>query len=112
MKVIPVDATRLTMLVVTEPRAQLKDGQPVLDRRTGRPMWNLDVAVIIEGRADMTTLGLPEGGFPKELGAGGLIVPELMVAIPWAKPERSGVMTRADAVKLEGGRAGLKAVSG
>ena len=112
MKVIPVDASRLTMLVLAEPRAQIKDDQPVLDRLTGRPMWNLDVAMIVDGRADVGQLGVPEGGFPKELNMGGLIIPELMVAIPWAKPDRSGVMARANSVKVDGGRPGLKAVNG
>jgi hypothetical protein len=86
----------------------LKEGRPVLDRMTGRPMWNVGVALIADGRADVADLSLPEGGFPMELGLGGLIVPELMVAIPWVKPDRNGVMVRANSVKVEGGRAGVK----
>ena len=32
MRVIPVDANRLKVLVVGEPTAQIRDGQAVLDR--------------------------------------------------------------------------------
>ncbi len=64
MRVIPVDASRLTVLVVGEPTAQTRDGKAVLDRATEKPLWNLDVTVIGEGRAETVQLALPEGGFP------------------------------------------------
>ena len=51
MRVVPVDANRMKVLVVGEPTAQLRDGQAVLDRTTNVPMWNLDVTLIGEGRA-------------------------------------------------------------
>jgi hypothetical protein len=111
MKVIPVDVSGLTVLVVGEPIAQLKAGEPVLDRTSGKPMWNLDVTVIGEGRAETVQLGLPEGGFPKGLGIGTLIVPEALVAIPGVKDGRFGVMVRARSIKVVGGQAGLKATA-
>jgi hypothetical protein len=111
MRVIPVDASRLKVLVVGEPTAQSRDGKPVLDRITNQPLWNLDVTVIGEGRAETVQLALPEGGFPKGLGIGAVIVPEAMVAVTWEKNGRSGVMVRAKSVKVEGGQAGLKAAA-
>jgi hypothetical protein len=111
MKVIPVDVSRLKVLVVGEPIAQMKAGEAVLDRTSGRPMWNLDVTLIGDGRAETVQLGLPEGGFPKGLGIGALVVPELLVAIPWLKDNRFGVMVRASSLKVEGGAAGLKGVA-
>jgi hypothetical protein len=108
MRVIPVDTSRLKVLVVGEPTAQMRDGKAVLDRTTDQPLWNLDVTVIGEGRAETVQLALPEGGFPKGLGIGAMIVPEAMIAVTWEKNGRSGVMVRAKSVKVEGGQAGLK----
>ena len=70
VRVIPVDASRLTVLVVGEPTAQTRDGKAVLDRATEKPMWNLDVTVIGEGRAETVQLALPEGAFPRTSASG------------------------------------------
>ena len=111
MRVIPVDVSKLTVLVVGEPSAQMRDGQAVLDRNTKQALWNLDVTVIGEARAETVQLSLPEGGFPKGLGIGAIIVPEDMVAVTWEKNGRSGVMVRAKSVKVQGGQAGMKAAA-
>jgi hypothetical protein len=111
MRVIPVDANRLKFLVVGEPTAQMRDGAAVLDRTTNVPMWNLDVTVIGEGRAETVQVALPEGSFPKGLGIGTIVVPEAMVAVAWEKNGRSGVMVRAKSLKVEGGQSGLKGAS-
>ena len=111
MRVIPVDASRLMVLVVGVPTAQTREGKAVLDRVTEKPLWNLDVTVIGEGRAETVQLALPEGGFAKELGIGAVIVPEAMVAVTWEKNGRSGVMVRAKSVKVAGGQAGVKGVA-
>src|SRR5262245_60904776 len=39
MRVIPVDASRLKVLVVGEPTAQTRDGKAVLDRTTDQPLF-------------------------------------------------------------------------
>lgn len=102
MHVIPVDANQLKVLVVGEPKPQMRDGQAVVDRTTNHPMWNLDVTVIGEDRAETVQLALPEGGFPKNLSIGTVVVPEGMVAVAWSKNGRSGVMVRAKSVRAEG----------
>jgi len=84
------------------------DGVPALDRSTNLALWNLDVTVIGEGRAETVQLSLPEGGFPKNLAIGTTVVPDNMVAITWEKNGRWGVMVRANSVKVEGGTAALK----
>jgi hypothetical protein len=111
VKVIPVDASRLQLVVVGEPTAQYKDGQAVLDRDTGRPRWNIDVTVIGESRAETIQLAVPEGGFPKELGVGAFVTPEAMVAIHWERNGRWGVMLSAKSVKAAGGSAAVKGVA-
>lgn len=110
MQQIPVDVSRLTVLVVGEPVAQFEeDGKPKLDRATGRPSWSLVVTIISEGRADTVRLSVPEGGFPKELAIGTFIVPEGMQLIYWTKKDgTSGIMFTAKSVKLAGGLAGVK----
>jgi hypothetical protein len=62
------------------------------------------VTVIGEGRAETVQLSLPEGGFPKGIGIGSMVIPEAMVAITWEKNGRWGVMVRANSVKVAGGR--------
>jgi hypothetical protein len=96
---------------VGEPIAQTRDGNAVLDRPTDKPLWNLDVTMIGEGRAETVQLALPEGGFPKDLGIGAVIIPEGMVAVTWEKNGRSGVLVRAKSVKVAGGQAGVKGVA-
>ena len=81
MRVIPVDDRRIKVLVVGEPTVQERDGQPVLDRNTKQALWNLNVTIIGESRAETVQLTLPEGGFPKNIGIGAIVVPEEMVAV-------------------------------
>jgi hypothetical protein len=114
MRVIPVDSCRLRVLVVKEPQPQhSRTGEPVTDR-AGVVMWQVDVALMVvddngeTGRVEAVQLALPENGFPKGLGMGTLVVPGNMVAISWAKGDRSGIMVRADSVKVLGGQAGVK----
>jgi len=69
-------------------------------------MWQVDVALMVidekgeAGRVEAIQMALPENGFPKGLGMGTLVTPENMVAISWSKDGRSGVMVRADSVKM------------
>jgi hypothetical protein len=114
MHVIPVDTHRLRMVVVSEPIAQMREGVVATDR-DGKPMWQIDLAVIPvradgeSGRVEAIELGLPENGFPKNLTVGTVVVAENMIAIPWiSKRGKLGVMVRADAIKVVGGQAGLK----
>ena len=111
MRVIPVDDRRIKVLVVGEPTVQERDGQPVLDRNTKQALWNLNVTIIGESRAETVQLTIHEGGFPKNIGIGAIDVPEEMVAVTWEKNGRSGVMVRAKSVKVEGGLAGAKAAA-
>ena len=90
MRVIPVDDRRIKILVVGEPTAQERDGQPMLDRNTKQPLWSLDVTIIGDSRAETVQLTLPEGGFPKNIGIGVIVVPEEMVAVTWERTAAGG----------------------
>jgi hypothetical protein len=52
-------------------------------------MYNIDVTVIGDG-AETIRLSVPEGGFPKELSIGVIIVPEQMVVVNWEKNGNKG----------------------
>jgi hypothetical protein len=111
VKHIPVDISRLKFLVVGVPTAQMREGKAVLDRETGRPVWNLPLAVMGEGRAETIELAVPEGGFPSDLAIAVFVVPDGMVSFHWEKSGRSGVMDRAKSLKVVGGSAALKATA-
>ncbi len=70
MHVIPVDVSQLKVLVVGEPKRQMKDGQAIVDRATNLPLWNVDVTVIGEDRAETVQLALPEGSFRRTSTSG------------------------------------------
>ena len=113
MRNIPVDASRIKVLVVGEPTPQIRDGAPYLDYVTGEPMWNIPVTLIGDFRAESVLLGVPEGKFPKGLGIGAFIIPEDWVTSHFDKKDGSGSweIWKAKSVKVEGGSAGLKSVA-
>jgi hypothetical protein len=100
----------LTFLVVGQPVAQIRDGQPYRDRDLDLPMFNIDLTVIGE-RAETIQLSVPEGGFPKELTIGVVVVPEQMAVVNWERNGRQGQIVKARAIKVQGGSAGLKAAA-
>lgn len=111
---VPIDVSKLQMLVVGEPTQQFdKEGRLRLDRETGRPLWGIDVVLITEGGVDTARLSVPEGGFPKELPKATFILPDGLVLILYAeKVDRSaGHIWAARSVKVAGGLAGLKATA-
>jgi len=112
MKFTPVDASRAQVMVIREPREAIRDGKPVIDRDTGRPQWNLDVAVITDHGVEAAELGVPEGNFPKELTGGVFIIPEQWTAIKWDNNKGNhGEFQRVRSVKVVGGSAALKSVA-
>lgn len=112
MKFTPVDVSRLQVMVVREPREAIRDGKPVIDRDTGRPQWNIDVAVISDFGVETEQFGLPEGGFPKDLTGGVFIIPEGWTAIKWDNDKgKHGDFHRVKSVKVVGGSSGLKSVA-
>ena len=112
MKFTPVDASRLQVMVVREPSEAIRDGKPVIDRDTGRPQWNIDVAVICDFGVETEQFGVPEGGFPKELSSGMFIIPEAWTAIKWTNDKgKHGEFQRVKSVKVVGGSAALKAAA-
>lgn len=109
MKFTPVDASRVQVVVVGVPKPQMRDGVQQTDRDTGVPMWNIDIAVISDFRVEAFPLGVPEGGFPKELGIGAVVNPEDWVSIEWGENQaKHGTFHKAKSVKVPGGSAAAK----
>jgi hypothetical protein len=111
MKHIPVDVSQLTLLVVGQPVSQIRDGQPYRDRDWDLPMYNIDVTVIGGDGAETIRLSVPEGGFPKELSIGVIIVPEQLVVVNWEKNGNKGQIIKCRAIKVQGGSSALKAAA-
>jgi hypothetical protein len=98
MKTIPVDASRLTALVgaAVEP-ATTPSGQQRTDR-TGKPLFNVPIVVVVEGAApDTLTVRVP--------GPIGQMAPLTqvrlvgLIARPWQMDGRAGVSFSAQAVQ-------------
>lgn len=112
MKFTPVDASKVQVVVVGVPKPQMRDGVQQTDRDTAVPMWNIDVAVISEFRVEAFQLGVPEGGFPKDLGIGAVVSPEGWVSIEWGENQaRHGTFQKAKSLKVVGGSAGANGVA-
>lgn len=111
MKHIPVDTSQLKFLVAGVPTPQILDGQQYRDREWDLPMYNIDVAVMGGDRAEMIQLGIPEGGFPKELAPGVFIHPEQMLVVTWEKNGNKGQIVKAKSVKVQGGTGAIKAAA-
>jgi hypothetical protein len=111
-KFIPVDVRKLRFLIVGEPRAQMRDGEQVVDLETKIPMFNIDMTIIGENRAETMQVGVPENGFPKGMGIGTMVIPDDLLGIRWENDKTNGIMLRARSVKVDGGQAGMKATAG
>jgi hypothetical protein len=109
---IPVDISKIRAVVVGDPTAQIRDGAPVLDRTTGQPIWKIPATMMGDFRAFTVDLGVPEGGFPKTLGAGAFLGFNSLIVVTFDRKEGGlGVTWRDKSVKIEGGSAGVKGVA-
>lgn len=96
---IRVDCTSLTAVVVGLPRPQVRDGVAVADRASGRPVVDIDMTLITDGRPESIQVSLPDNGFPPDLAVGTVVTFEALVCITWEKNGRHGLMWRAQAVR-------------
>jgi hypothetical protein len=111
VKNIPVDTSKLKFLTVGVPKPQMRDGKQAIDRETGRPIWNIPVAAMGDGRAETTEIAVIEGNFPQDLPVAVFVDPAEMTSFHWEKGGRSGVADRAKSMKVVGGSAAVKAAA-
>jgi hypothetical protein len=103
---IPMDTARMTLICVIEPKPQIKNfqtGEVATDRDTGANLFNVDLTVIADGRAESIQVSIPEPGLPKGLKMGDVVAATDMSAFLWEKNGRHGTMFRAKALTVKAG---------
>ena len=93
-----------------EARTDRDTGVPRMDRETGLPLWQVQLAALDETGGEV--LAVTMAGEPKVTVGSGVSLDSL-VAIPWSQGDRSGVAYRAARISVASGSApGTSAPSG
>jgi len=82
-----------------EARTDRDTGAPRLDRETGQPLWQVQVAALDASGGEVlavTVVGQPS------VEVGQPVTIEGLVAIPWSQGDRSGVAYRATSIRPAG----------
>lgn len=85
-------ATRLP-----EARTDRDTGAPRIDKETGLPMFQVQVAALDASGGEVFAISVP--GQPSAINVGAAVTVENLVAIPWSQGDRSGVAYRASAIR-------------
>ncbi|TNM32375.1 hypothetical protein FH715_07775 [Streptomyces sedi] len=106
MHPIQKDISRSSFLLVTPAAPKVKDpqtGEIATHRETGETLYTVGVVEMLEGRADVLKITVPESGLTKELAQGAPVRPVRLIALPWARifngQLSDGVAYRADALE-------------
>ena len=94
-------ATRLP-----EPRTDRDTGAARIDKETGLPMFQVQVAALDSSGGEVLAVSVP--GQPSGITIGAPVTVEGLVAIPWSQGDRSGVAYRATALRGNDARPGSK----
>lgn len=87
-----------------EQRTDRETGAPRLDKESGLPLFQVQVAALDSSGGEVLAVTVP--GQPSNITVGGPVVVEGLVAIPWSQGDRSGVAFRATAIRAEAARPG------
>lgn len=82
-----------------EARTDRDTGAPRIDRETGLPLWQVQVAALDATGGEV--LAVTVAGEPS-VAVGEMVTIEGLVAIPWSQGDRSGVAYRASAIRSSG----------
>lgn len=82
-----------------EARTDRDTGVPRIDRETGLPLWQVQVAALDATGGEV--LAVTVAGEPS-VAVGQMVTIEGLVAIPWSQGDRSGVAYRASAIRASG----------
>jgi hypothetical protein len=80
-------------------RTDRETGAPKVDRATGEPQWQVQVAALDATGGEV--LAVTVAGQP-EVTVGAPVAMEGLVAIPWHQGERSGVAYKASSLRSSG----------
>jgi hypothetical protein len=98
---LKIDTTGVQFLCTrpAQARTERDTGAPRVDRQTGEPLWQVQVAAVDETGAEV--LAVTVAGQP-DVAVGSPVVVADLVAIPWTQGERSGVAYRAGSIRSGG----------
>jgi hypothetical protein len=93
-----VDTSRVTFQVsVPAVEKADQDGRQKADRRTGEPLWTVEVVAFEEKGAEV--LKVTVAGSQPKLAPGTLVSLVELEAIPWVQDKRNGVAFRAKSIQ-------------
>ena len=101
MRQIPVDTAVMTVMLIQAPEPKIKNretGEIATDRQSGKTLYNVNVAVIVDGRPDALTIVVAEDGVQPDLFPGVPVALPGLVARPWENDFGHGISYRATAV--------------
>ncbi|MGW0629173.1 SCO3933 family regulatory protein [Streptomyces sp. NPDC002758] len=101
MRQIPVDTAVMTVMLIQAPEKKVKNretGEVATDRQSGKTLYNVNVAVIVDGRPDALTIVVAEDGIQPDLFPGVPVALPGLVARPWENDFGHGISYRATAV--------------
>ncbi|MEU4116515.1 hypothetical protein AB0F71_18730 [Kitasatospora sp. NPDC028055] len=104
MRTIPVDTTSATAMlgVVRDKVKDFQTGEIAVDKETGAKLLVADVMFVLDGRAEMISVTVPETGLAKGTKPGALVAFTGLVATPWENnfngQARHGIAFRAAAI--------------
>ena len=97
MRAIPVDDRRVVFQLATEPRRQEE-----VNRYTGEIGFNVPLFALVDGRADLLEVSVPESGLAKDLKPMTIVQVTGLTAREWTKDGRHGVMFSAESIRPSG----------
>lgn len=110
MKLI-IQTNNVTFFCTKSPEARTDHDTGVqrMDRETGLPLWQTQVAALDTTGGEV--LNVTVAGEPRGLTVGSPVTVEGLVAIPWTQGDRSGVAYRAASLRSNGAPVATPAAS-
>lgn len=101
MRKIPVKTEVMTVMLIQVPEPKVKNretGEVAVDKQSGKVLYNVNVAVIVDGRPDAETVVVAEDGIQPDLLPGMPVALPGLMATPWDNDFGHGISYRATAV--------------
>ncbi|MGW0553656.1 SCO3933 family regulatory protein [Streptomyces sp. NPDC002926] len=101
MRKIPVKTEAMTVMLIQVPEKKVRNretGEVAIDKQSGKVLYNVNVAVIVDGRPDAETVVVAEDGIQPDLFPGSPVALPGLVATPWENEYGHGISYRATAV--------------
>ncbi|WP_406273130.1 hypothetical protein OHT93_24890 [Streptomyces sp. NBC_00191] len=100
MRRIPVKTEAMTVMLIQAPEKKVKNretGEIAVDK-SGKVQFNVNVAVVVDGRPDAVTVVVTEDGVQPDLFPGMPVALPGLVATPWENDFGHGISFKATAV--------------